>query len=116
VIELLFCLASLAVGNFVLHLDQPTLQTLTVATLVLSGQAIFYVARERRFVWSSRPGVLLLLSSVVYLGLIGTLALTGTLMAPLPPWILGCVAGAAVVFVFVLDGAKVLLFAWLKVV
>jgi H+-transporting ATPase len=54
--DLVFCIASLSVGRFALGLDSNTLRTLTVVTLVFSGQAIFYVSRERRHLWSSRPG------------------------------------------------------------
>jgi len=38
--DLVFCIANLAVGRFVLDLDNNTLRTLTVVTLVFSGQAI----------------------------------------------------------------------------
>jgi len=55
-VDLLFCIVCLTIGKFLLGLDTATLRTLTVVTLVFSGQAIFYVARERRHIWSSRPG------------------------------------------------------------
>ena len=47
-VDLIFCVSCLAVGKFVLGLDTETLRTLTVITLVFSGQALFYVSRERR--------------------------------------------------------------------
>jgi H+-transporting ATPase len=62
--DLVFCIASLTVGRFVLGLDSNTLRTLTVVTLVYSGQAIFYVSRERLHLWSSRPGSWLIASSI----------------------------------------------------
>ena len=49
-----------------------TLRTLTVITLVYSGQAIFYVSRERHHLWSSRPGWWLIASSIVDITLFGT--------------------------------------------
>src|SRR5664280_2447635 len=63
--DLAFCIASLTVGRFILHLDSAALRTLAVVTLVYSGQAVFYVSRERRHLWSSRPGSWLLASSVL---------------------------------------------------
>jgi H+-transporting ATPase len=54
-IDLIFCGACLAIGKYVLGLDTVSLRTLTVVTLVLSGQAVFYVARERQRLWNSCP-------------------------------------------------------------
>ncbi len=114
-VDLLFCVACLAVGKFALGLDTATLQTLTVATLVFGGQAVFYVARERRHLWSSRPGRWLLLSSVIDVLIISVLALNGLLMAPLSPAILAGLLLAAVVFAVVLDTVKTMLFRHLRV-
>jgi hypothetical protein len=47
VVDLMFCVACLATGKFVIGLDTDTLRTLTVITLVFSGQALFYVARKK---------------------------------------------------------------------
>ena len=109
-IDLLFCAACLATGKFVLGLDIMALRTLTVVTLVVSGQAVFYVARERRHLWRSVPGHWLLLSSAVDLSIIGLLAANGVLMTALPVSILLSLCAAAIVFAFVLDGVKVALF------
>jgi H+-transporting ATPase len=43
----MFCVACLATGKFVIGLDTDTLRTLTVITLVFSGQALFYMARKK---------------------------------------------------------------------
>jgi H+-transporting ATPase len=107
--NLVFCVAALAVGHFVLRLDADALRTLTVVTLVFSGQAIFYVTRERRHLWSSRPGRWLVASSVLDISLFSTLALNGILMAPLPPVIVSCMLGAAVLLAFGLDVVKLAL-------
>src|SRR3984885_13985074 len=56
IVDLMFCIACFSTGRFLLNLDNGTLQTLTVVTLVFSGQALIYVARERQHLWSSRPG------------------------------------------------------------
>ncbi len=114
-VDLCFCLLCLAAGKFVLKLDAVSLQTVAVATLVFGGQAVFYVARERRHFWSSRPGRWLLVSSVIDVSIVTTLALNGWLMAPLPPAILGGIFGAALVLTMVMDGVKTLLFRALRI-
>jgi H+-transporting ATPase len=115
VVDLAFCITCLATAKFSLGLDTATLRTVTVATLVFGGQAVFYVARERQHIWSSVPGRWLLLSSAIDLTLISTLALTGTLMAPVAPAILAGVAAAAIMFALVLDTVKGLLFRHLQI-
>jgi H+-transporting ATPase len=113
--DLVFCIASLAVGRFALGLDSDALRTLTVVTLVYSGQAIFYVSRERRHLWSSRPGSWLIASSILDITLFSTLATQGILMVPLPATIVACVFGAAIVLAFCLDTVKVMLFRRLAI-
>src|SRR5450755_442990 len=113
--DLVFCIASLAVGRFALGLDSDALRTLTVVTLVFSGQAIFYVSRERRHLWSSRPGTWLIASSIVDITLFSTLATQGILMAPLPATIIASVFGSAIVLAFILDMVKVMLFRRLAI-
>jgi H+-transporting ATPase len=115
VCDLVFCTASLAVGHFALGLDGDALRTLTVVTLVYSGQAIFYVSRERRYLWNSRPGSWLIASSILDITLFSTLATQGVLMAPLPATIVACVFGAAIVLAFCLDTVKVTLFRYLAI-
>jgi H+-transporting ATPase len=114
--NLAFCIASLAVGRFALGLDSASMRTLTVVTLVFSGQAIFYVSRERRHLWSSRPGSWLIASSVLDITLFSTLAIQGILMTPLPGSIVACVFGAALALAFCLDTVKLLLFRRLAIV
>ena len=115
VFDLVFCIAILATGHFVLGLGTAALQTLTVVTLVFSGQAIFYVARERRHLWSSRPGLWLIASSFVDIGLFSTLAILGVLMTSLPAIIVAGVFGAALVLALLLDTVKLALFRRLAV-
>ena len=113
--DLVFCIASLAAGHFVLGLDSDTLRTLTVITLVYSGQAVFYVSRERRHLWSSQPGSWLIASSLLDITLFSTLAIQGILMTPLPATIVACVFGAAIVLGFCLDTVRVMLFRRLAI-
>ena len=108
--DLTFCVACLAVGKFWMGLNTGMLQTLTVVSLVVSGQAVFYVAREREHLWSSRPGKWLVVSSTVDLGIITVLASFGVLMTALPVAILAGLIAAAIVFAFVLDAMKLVLF------
>ena len=108
--DLVFCAGSLAIGHFALHLGQQALQALTVITMIYSGQAIFYVVRERGRFWESRPGPLLLTGSVLEIGIYSVLAGRGLLMAPLPPVILIAVFAGAVVLTFTLDTVKLALF------
>jgi H+-transporting ATPase len=110
VCDLAFCVATLAAGRYVFSIDVASLPTLTVITLVFSGQAVFYVTRERRHLWSSRPGSLLMASSVLDIGLFTTLAAKGIAMSPLPITIIAGVGGGAVILALCLDAAKVLLF------
>ncbi|HMC44743.1 MAG TPA: HAD-IC family P-type ATPase, partial [Caballeronia sp.] len=114
-IDLLFCIGTLATGKFVLGLDTDSLRTLAVVTLVFSGQAVFYVARERQRMWRSVPGRWLLASSVVDVVIITLLASNGLLMKALPLQIIAGVLCAAVVLAVVLDSAKLLLFRRLAV-
>lgn len=108
--DLLFCVACFSIGRFLLNLDNGTLQTLTVVTLVFSGQAVFYVARERQHLWSSRPGKWLIISSVVDLTLISLLAVNGLLMRPLAITVVAGLFVAVVIFSLLLDLVKLVLF------
>ena len=111
IFDLLFCIACFSTGRFLLNLDPGTLQTLAVVTLVFSGQAaVFYVARERQHLWSSRPGKWLIVSSAVDLTLISLLAVNGVLMRPLAMAIVAGLLVAAVIFSLLLDLLKVALF------
>ena len=114
-VDLLFCVASLGAGRFWLGLGTGALQTLVVVTLVFSGQAVFYVARERRHLWSSRPGKWLIVSSIVDLAFITVLATHGVLMTALPISIVASVFAMAIVLMLVLDGVKFVLFQRLKI-
>lgn len=108
--DLVFCTASLAIGHFGLHLAPRALPTLTVVTMAYSGQAIFYVSRERRRLWQSRPAPLLLLGSFLEIAVFSTLAGRGIAMAALPVTILIGVFASAMLLALVLDSVKLALF------
>jgi H+-transporting ATPase len=112
--NLVFCSAILALGIFHFHLDTGRLQTLAALTLVFSGQAVFYVARERRRFWSSRPSLLVVLSSLADVAIISVLSTRGIFMAALPAEGVALVLVAAAGLTFVLDAAKGAVFEHLK--
>jgi hypothetical protein len=109
-VDLLFCVACFSTGRVLLDLDIGTLQTLTVVTLVFSGQAVFYVARKRQHLWRFMPGKWLIVSSAVDLTLISFLAVNGLMMKPLAIAIVAGLFVAAIIFSLLLDSVKVILF------
>jgi H+-transporting ATPase len=108
--DLAFCVSCLAAGKFALALDLRSLQTFAVVTLVFSGQAVFYVSRERDHLWSSRPGTWVVASSLVDVSLVWILAASGILMAALPLGIIASLFFAAIGLAFLLDGVKLAMF------
>jgi H+-transporting ATPase len=115
VCKLVFSIAAVEVGACWLKLGQAQLQTLAFVTLVFGAQALLYVIRERRHLWSSRPSVWLLLSSLVDVGLVSVLALAGTLMAPLSWQVILALFAAAAAFSLLLDQIKRPVMALFKV-
>jgi H+-transporting ATPase len=113
--QLLFCTAILAFGAYWLGFTISTLQTLAFVVIVFGNQATTYTNRERRHLWSSRPSIWLLLSSVADLLIASTLAVGGIAMAPLPAWVVAATLAAAVAFAVLLDLVKVPVFRRLKI-
>jgi high-affinity K+ transport system ATPase subunit B len=107
---------SAAVGKYRLGFDLRELQTLSIVTLIFSGQAILYTVRERRHLWSSRPSTWLMAASVADLLVIGTLATRGIFMKPLPVAVVAILLGLTVVFCLLLDLIKVRVFRRLQIV
>jgi H+-transporting ATPase len=114
--DLAFCTGVLAVGKYRLGFDLRELQTLSIVTLIFSGQAILYAVRERRHLWSSRPSTWLMAASVADLLVIGTLATRGIFMKPLPVAVVAILLGLTVVFCLLLDLIKVRVFRRLQIV
>ena len=114
IFDLAFCSTILTIGALVLKLDIDTLRTMTLVTLALNGQAVFYVVRERKRLWSSRPSAIVIMSTVLDFLIIGTLAIQGILMAPLPISIVASIFVAAVALALVMDQVKVWLFRHFK--
>jgi H+-transporting ATPase len=78
--------------------------------IVFGNQATTYTNRERRHLWSSRPGGWVVASSIGDILIASTLAIGGIAMAPLPVSTVLGVLAAAIVFAIVLDLAKVPIF------
>jgi H+-transporting ATPase len=114
--DLAFCTGVLAIGKYALGLGIETLQTLSIVTLVFSGQAILYVVRERRHIWSSRPSTWLMVGSAADLLIIATLATRGILMKPLPVAVVAVLLAVTVAFSLLLDLIKFPTFRRLKIV
>jgi H+-transporting ATPase len=87
---------------------------LSAVILVFSGQAVLYVVRERRRLWSSRPAPGFCCRQWQTWLIIATIATRGILMTALPLIWVGAPLGAAVVFAFALDLAKVAVFNRLR--
>ncbi|MGA7540859.1 MAG: HAD-IC family P-type ATPase, partial [Steroidobacteraceae bacterium] len=103
-----FCTAVVAVGYYRLGLARPELRTLAAVTLVFVGQATFYVVRDRRRLWSSRPSAWIVVSSVADVLIITALATQGLLMAAVPAGLVGLVLGASLGLALLLDAVKAL--------
>jgi H+-transporting ATPase len=113
--ELLFCTSVFAFGNFYLHLNVTSLQSLAFILIVFGNQATTYNNRERRHLWSSRPGKWVMISSAVDIAAASILAIAGIAMQALPPiLVIGSLAGAAI-FALTLDFLKVPVFRRLKI-
>jgi len=104
--ELLFCISILAFGIYRMGFAISALQTLSFVAIVFGNQATTYTNRERLHLWSSRPGVWLLLSSIVDIAIATTLSVWGFAMTPLPAWVVAGTLAAAAGFAVVLDFVK----------
>jgi H+-transporting ATPase len=113
--KLAFSTATLAIGKFQLGFSPGELQTLAFVTLVSGNQALLYVLRERHRLWSSKPGNWVVASTLIDVAIVSSLALSGTLMAPLAWPVLVSVFGAAVGFGLVLDQIKLLVIPTFKI-
>ena len=115
IVKLGFSAGVVAFTRFHLGIVGRELQTAAFMALVLGNQALLFSLRERRRLWSSRPSVWVLTSSVADVAIALALALSGTLMASLCWRLLLGVFGAAVVFALVVDQIKSPIFRAFKV-
>ena len=113
--KLAFSTAMLAMGKYQFGLGPMTLQTFAFVTLLFGSQGLIYVLRERRHIWSSTPSKWVFASSAVDIGIVAMLALSGTLMEPLPWQLLLVVSLATAAFALILDQIKRLVTALFRV-
>ena len=104
--ELLFCIAILAFGIYRMGFAISALQTLAFVAIVFGNQATTYTNRERLHLWSTRPSLWLLLSSIVDITIATTLSLGGIAMTPLPIGVVAGTLAAAAAFAVILDVVK----------
>jgi H+-transporting ATPase len=113
--ELVFCAGVLAFGAYRMGFDIGALRTLAFIVIVFGNQATMYTNRERRHLWSSRPSVWVLVSSIADLLIASTLAVGGIAMTALPARVVGGTLAAAAVFAILLDLVKVPAFRRLSI-
>ena len=113
--ELVFCAGVLAFGAYRMGFDIGALRTLAFIVIVFGNQATMYTNRERRHLWSSRPSVWVLVSSIADLLIASTLAVGGIAMTALPAWVVAGTLAAATVFAILLDLVKVPAFRRLRI-
>ena len=104
--KLCFSTAVMAIGKYGLGLSPQELQTLAFITLIFGAQGLIYVLRERSHMWSSRPSAWVLTASAADITIVFALALSGTLMEPLPGRVIAAVFVAAAGFALILDQVK----------
>lgn len=119
ILAFLMLLLSFAVffyGRNFLHLPLGQLQTLTFLLLVFTGQGNIYLVRERRYLWDSLPGKWLMLSSLLDILIVITLAVTGIFMTAISPLLIATLLLIVICYLFIVDLIKVPLFAYLGIV
>jgi H+-transporting ATPase len=104
---LLFSLGLFFYARHFLALPLAQLQTVVFLMLVLTGQGMVYLVRERRHFWKSTPSRWMILASIVDLSVVCTLARFGILMAPLPNAAIVSILFACVLYLIALDFVKV---------
>ena len=105
-----FSLLVLLFGARMLGLGTAEIQTLAFLTLVFGGQGTVYLVRERGHFWRSVPSRWMLLSTSLDLAAVSILAVEGILMAPLRPVVVVGLLIVVLVFLFVVDYAKIGIF------
>ncbi len=112
---LAFCTATLAVGEYKMHLDIGHLRTFCVVAIVYGSQAITYAVRDRQHLWGLLPTKWLVLSSAADMLFISLLANRGIEMSSLTLHVLALEFLAATLFFFVINAIKLPIFKRLSV-
>jgi H+-transporting ATPase len=98
-----------------LKLSFPALQTLSLLALAFGSEGALYALRDRKHIWSSRPGTWVLVASAVDILILSLLAVRGIAMHSLPFSTVACVLLGALVFAFLLDLIKAPTFRRLQI-
>jgi H+-transporting ATPase len=113
--ELAYCSLVFAFGACRCGLQLGSLQTLAFVALVFGNQATSWNNRVRQRMWTRRPSVWLVVSSITDILIASVLAIAGIAMTPLPAIAVAAVLAAAIVFMLLLDLIKVPLFRRLQI-
>jgi H+-transporting ATPase len=113
--ELIFCTSVLVSGAYWMGFRIAALRTLAFVVIVFGNQATTYTNRERRRLWSSRPSIWVVVSSVGDVLIASTLAIGGIAMTALPAAVVAGTLVAAIVFAVLLDFIKVPVFHRLRI-
>jgi H+-transporting ATPase len=113
--ELLLCTAVLTFGVHALGFDAAQLQTLAFVVIVFGNQATTYNNRVRLRLWSSRPSIWLIASSVIDILIASALAIGDLAMTSIPGWVVLGTLAAAAGFALLWDFAKVPVFRRLNI-
>jgi H+-transporting ATPase len=103
---LTFCTGALLFGKYRMMLGLPALQTLSLIAFAFGSEGALYSLRDRRRIWSSRPGTWVIVSSIADVLIISFLAVRGIAMQPLSLSTVAWLLLAALIFAFVLDLVK----------
>jgi len=113
--QLVFSASILLFGAHRMGFDIDQLRTLAFVVIVFGNQATTYTNRERKRLWSSRPGLWVVMSSIGDLFIASTLAIAGIAMTALPAWVVAGTLAAAIAFAVILDLVKVPVFRRLEI-
>ena len=98
------------VGRDWLNLPLAQLQTLVFVMLVFTGQGNVYLVRERSHFWRSLPSPWMMFASVADIILVMLFATRGILMAPIDPMLVVGLLGVVIVYLVIVDFAKIRIF------
>ena len=113
--KLAYAVGILACGWYVLRLSPGAMRTLTFLMLVLAGQAVMFVLRERDHFWHSRPAWIMIVASLGNVLVVTGLAASGVLMTRLPAPIIAGLYATTAAFMLAFDRIKVAVFAHLSI-
>jgi H+-transporting ATPase len=97
---------ALFTGSKYFHMGIDQLRTFMTLTLIFTSQFRVYMVRERRHFWSSRPGRVLIISTITATILFILLGIYGTFFTTISPYQVLFTLGLSLFFCLVLDFPK----------